>query len=141
MANHINTVFLNRCIATLEKSYNGLLEQDESIDENAYDIYRNSVVKAFEMTIEQSAKLLRKVLKPYFASSQAVYKLTYKELFKYALQHGLLEQDLVQRWFIYRDNRNDTAHNYGEYFANETLHFMEQFIKDAKVLARAIEQS
>jgi len=27
----------------------------------------------------------------------------------------------VERWFAYRDNRNDTAHDYGEGFANETL--------------------
>ena len=31
--------------------------------------------------------------------------------------HGLMETDAVERWLAYRDNRNDTAHDYGEDFA------------------------
>ena len=138
MENTISTEFLTRCILVLEKSYEELKKQDEAKDPVRFDIYRNSVIKAFEMTIEQSGKLLRKKLKPYFSSSKEVYQLTYKQLFKSALQHGLLEEDLVQRWFAYRDNRNDTAHDYGEYFAVQTLGLIEQFIADAKVLCDVI---
>ena len=46
----INTEYLQKCIATLKKSYEMLLQtQDGTID---YELYRNSLVKGFEMTVE-----------------------------------------------------------------------------------------
>ena len=38
----------------------------------------------------------------------------------------------------YPDNRNDTAHDYGEGFAETTIGLLEQFIPDARELARII---
>jgi hypothetical protein len=40
----------------------------------------------------------------------------------------------VQRWFAYRDNRNDTTHDYGEAFVQETLALMPGFIRDVHAL-------
>ena len=67
---NIDTTYLERCIATLDKAL-GLLKKAEpkNID---YDMYRSACVKEFEIIIEQSGKLLRKVLKPFFHSSKAV---------------------------------------------------------------------
>lgn len=53
--NEINTEYLHKCLATLKKSYE-LLKQSKE-DSIAYEMYKNSLVKGFEMTIEQSAKL------------------------------------------------------------------------------------
>lgn len=39
----------------------------------------------------------------------------------------------------YRDNRNDTAHKYGEDFAETTLELLPDFIADARALAGAVE--
>ena len=66
----IDTIYLERCVNTLEKAF-GLLEnaQPEDIE---FDMYRSACIKEFEIIIEQSGKLLKKVLKPYFASSKAV---------------------------------------------------------------------
>lgn len=64
----ISTELLQRYILTLEKSYSMLQQvQEGTID---YELYRNSLVKGFEMTLEQSGKLLKKVLNPYFASKK-----------------------------------------------------------------------
>ena len=41
----------------------------------------------------------------------------------------------------YRDNRNNTAHNYGRAFAEETLTFIEDFIRDSKNLKETIEKN
>lgn len=126
---NISVEYLERCIETLEKSYKLLLTaQEGSID---YEMYRNSLVKGFELTLEQSGKLLRKKITPYFATKKAVDQLNFKDLFRYALKHGLLTEDEVQRWFKYRDNRNNTAHDYGIGFAGETLSLIDDFIKDA----------
>lgn len=51
----INTEYLEKNITVLEKSYEMLQQATEgTID---YELYRNSFVKGFEMTLEQSGKL------------------------------------------------------------------------------------
>ena len=135
----INTEYLDKCIRTLEQSYKLLktVEQD-SID---YEMYRNSLVKGFEMTIEQSGKLLRKRLAPYFSSKRELDRVTYKDLYRHALKYSLLESGEVERWFKYRDNRNTTAHDYGQEFAEETLTLIDPFIKDAYRLKEIIDNA
>ena len=124
----INTEYLERCIETLEKSYELIKKSEEgSID---YEIYRNALVKGFEITLEQSGKLLRKRLAPFFASKKAVDTLVFKDLFRHALKHSLLNEDEVNRRMKYRDNRNNTAHDYGKAFAEETLSLMDNFLQD-----------
>jgi hypothetical protein len=53
----------------------------------------------------------------------------------------LLSIDEVERWLQYRDNRNSTSHDYGEYLANETLVLIEQFIKDTNRLIEVIDDN
>ena len=102
-------------------------------------MYRNSLVKSFEMTLEQSGKLLRKKITPYFATKKAVNALTFKDLFRHAAAYNLLTENDVTRWFKYRDNRNNTAHDYGQKFAQETLNLIEGFLEDVKKLKEIIE--
>ena len=133
----INTEYLEKCIETLEKSYSLIKTVEEnSID---YEMYRNSLVKGFEMTLEQSGKLLRKRLEPYFASKKSVDALTFKDLFRNANKFGLLSTEEVERWFEYRDNRNNTAYDYGQAFAEETLKIMDNFLKDVNRLKEIIK--
>lgn len=54
----INTEYLEQDIAVLLKSYSLIKTVEEGSIE--YEMYRNSLVKVFEMTLEQSSKLLRK---------------------------------------------------------------------------------
>lgn len=121
---------MEKSINILEKSYELLLSsQKPSIE---YEIYRNSTIRCFEITLEQIGKLLRKKIKAYFSSAKDVDRLNYKDVFRHALKHGLLNNETVERWFKYRDNRNDTAHDYGESFAEETVVLLKDFISDAK---------
>lgn len=133
----LNTEFLERGIETLKKAYECLKSADEgSID---YEMYRNSLVKSFEMTLEQSGKLLKKKLIPYFSSRKAVDMLTFKDIFRHASKHSLITEDEAERWFKYRDNRNNTAHDYGRAFAEETLSLIDDFLKDASRLKEVID--
>lgn len=133
----INTEYLEKCIETLEKSYSLIKTAEEnSID---YEMYRNSLVKGFEMTLEQSGKLLRKRLEPYFSSKRSVDSLTFKDLFRNANKFSLLSEDEVIRWFEYRDNRNNTAHDYGQAFADETIKLIDNFLSDVKHLKEIIK--
>jgi hypothetical protein len=134
----LNTDHLLQCIKTLESSLKLLGAADQ--DSVEYEVFRNATVKGFELTLETSGKLLRKALKTYIANPRAVDELVYKDLFRHAAKHGLLEPTVVERWFLYRDNRNDTAHDYGIGFANTTLALLPQFIKDAQALQQALER-
>jgi len=126
----LSTDHLQRCIRTLESSL-GLLHEaaPDSID---YEVFRNAVVKGFELVLEVSGKLLRKALKAYGGSPKTVDELFYKDVLRHAGKHGLLDPNEIERWFVYRDNRNNTAHDYGEGFARLTLALMPAFLEDAR---------
>ena len=135
----INTDFLVRCINTLESAFEHLQQRQPS--DELYDIFRAASVKEFEIVLEQSGKLLTKRLRPYFASNRQADKLTFKNVFRHAVKHDLITVDACERWLTYRDNRNDTAHDYGEQFAETTLKLLPSFINDARDLARIIAES
>lgn len=134
----LNTDHFARCITTLESSLVLLNGADpRSID---YEIFRNAVVKGFELTLETAGKLLRKALKAYTGKPRDVDRLTFKDLLRHAVRHDLLSVDAVERWFGYRDNRNSTAHDYGVGFAEETLTLLPGFIADARVLEAVLRE-
>ena len=137
---NIDTTFLRRCIASLDRAVEGI-ERHEVDDDVMYDIYRAACVKEFELVLEQSGKLLRKRLAAWFASNRQADRLHFKDLFRNAARHDLIAPDAVERWLRYRDNRNDRAHDYGEDFAEATLRLLPDFIKDAKALAGMIERT
>ncbi len=134
----IDTTFLRRCIGTLETAF-GEIDNQRATDDFMYDIYRAACVKEFELVLEQSGKLLRKRLAAFFASNRQADRLAFKDLFRHAARHGLIEAVAAERWFSYRDNRNDTAHDYGAGFAEATLKLLPDFIADARALADMIE--
>jgi len=135
---NIDTTHYERCISTLERAHGLLLKTNpENID---YDMYRSACVKEFEIILEQSGKLLRKILKPFFHSSQEVDKLYFKDIFRQAVLRSIMTDESCERWLQYRDNRNTTAHDYGVDFAEGTLTLLPQFIADAKDLAIAISR-
>ena len=137
---NIDTTFLRRCIESLERAVEGI-ERHEVDDEVMYDIYRAACVKEFELVLGQSGKLLGKRLAAWFASNRQADRLHFKDLFRNAARHDLIAPDAVERWLRYRDNRNYTAHDYGEDFAEATLRLLPDFIKDAKALAGMIERT
>ncbi len=137
--NELDTTYIKRCNLALQRAFEYLAKYDE--DEIEYEMYRSAVIKEFELVLEQSGKLLKKLLKPYFHTNKAVDKLNFKDIFREAGLHGLLTIDEVERWLQYRDNRNSTSHDYGEYLANETLVLILQFIKDTNRLIEVIDDN
>ncbi len=97
-----DTVFLRRCIQTLELALDTIGKQKEA-DADLYDICRAACVKEFELVLEQSGKLLRKRIAAYFSSNRQADLLAFKDLFRYAAKHGLIEPEVVERWLYYRE--------------------------------------
>ncbi len=134
---YLNTDHLKRCIQTLESSLR-LYQRAEagSIDQ---EIFRNAIIKGYELAQETAFKLIKKALKEYGHGSKTINANPVKEVLRMAAIHDLMTVDEVERWFRYRDNRNDTAHDYGEAFALETLVLLPAFLDDIQTLARQLD--
>lgn len=134
----LNVEHLRRTADTLEQAILRLAEVDSA--DVLYDLYRNVAIKSFELSLETTGKLLRKALKLYGGSPREVDKLVFNDVLRHSGKHGLLDITGVERWINYRANRNSTAHDYGEGFANETLKILPDFLKDVRELALAIQE-
>ena len=134
----INTEYLERCVTRLELALEQLRQHETG--EFIYEIFRSACVKEFEIIVEQCGSLLRRRLRPFFSSNRQADSLTYKDVFRYAAKHSLVSLQQCERWFSYRDHRNDTAHLYGEDFAETTLPLLPQFVDDARDLAGVISE-
>ena len=133
----IDTGFLRRCILALEVAFNEVKSYGES--DILHDLYRDTCVKEFELVLEQSGKLLRKRLAAFFASNRQADQLYFKDLFRHAAKHQLIDVETAERWLVYRECQNDSANRYGEHFAESVLELLPDFIADAKLLADSIE--
>jgi len=127
-----NTDHLKRCIGTLESSLSFYRKAEpDSIDQ---EVFRNAIIKGYELTQETAFKLIKRALKDFGHGGKKLDATPVKELLRLAATHGLMSIEEVERWFAYRDNRNNTAHDYGVGFAKETLALLPGFIADAKTL-------
>lgn len=133
----ITTERIRRCLLTLGTVWHGLqaYEAGEALDE----IYRAACVKEFELVLEQSGRLLKRRFRPYFASNRQADQLTFNDIFRHAAKHCLISAGACERWLEYRAIRNETAHEYGEHFAERTLQVMPRFLADAEELVAVIE--
>lgn len=90
--------------------------------------------RAFEerQAIQQKVcfKLLRRRLRDFGQVARGLDATPIKDLLRVGAQRGLLPLDEVERWFGYCNNRIDTAHDYGDGFAQETLLLIPDFIRD-----------
>lgn len=134
----LNTEHFDNTLRALESAvslYKRAQAANEPIDQ---EVFRMAIVKGFELAQEVAFKLLRRRLRDYGYGNRALQATPVKELLRLAAQHGLMSLPEVERWFAYRDNRNDTAHDYGEAFANETLALLGPFIEDARALSQRL---
>lgn len=134
----LNTDYLNQSLAVLEGALALLQKQEPGTV--GYNIYRSACVKEFELIAEQSVSLLRKRIRPYFASNREVEELFFISVFRHAARHSLISDDQVERWILYRQCRNNSAHNYNQRYANDVLAILPAFIDDAKTLSRILGQ-
>lgn len=115
------------------------LQQTPTDDRVLYDLFRNAAIKSFELSLETTGKLLRKVLKLYTGNPKSVDQLIFNDLFRHAAKHGLLHEKEVERWLAYRANRNTTAHDYGEVFAEQTLAMLPEYLTDLRQLTARMQ--
>lgn len=135
----LNVEHLLRTAATLEQALLAL-GRTPLADEVMYDLYRNAAIKSFELSLETAGKLLRKALKLFGGNPRSVDSLVFNDVLRHNGKHGVLEQAAVQRWLTYRANRNNTAHDYGVGFANNTLVLLPSYLPDVRALAVKLQE-
>jgi Nucleotidyltransferase substrate binding protein like. len=135
----LNVEHLLRMAATLEQALLAL-ENTAPADEVMFDLYRNAAIKSFELSLETSGKLLRKALKAYGGAPRSVDALVFNDVLRHAGKHSILDETAVSRWLAYRANRNSTAHDYGEGFANDTLKLLPGYLQDVRALAIKLQE-
>lgn len=135
----LQVTHLEKSLHTLAVALERLREAPPQSDN--YDVFRNAVVKGFELSLETSGKLLRRALKAYEGDPKTIDSLVFKDIIRHGAKHSLIEAGAVERWFAYRDNRNSTAHDYGAAFAEHTLRLLDDFVRDAKALSAALQSA
>ncbi len=134
----LNVEHLLRTANTLEQALIAIGNHGKR-DDVMFDLYRNAAIKSFELSLETAGKLLRKALKAYGGSPREVDKLVFNDVLRHAGQHSLLDSPAVERWLAYRANRNNTAHDYGDGFINETLKLLPDHLQDVRQLAPSLQ--
>ena len=136
----LNVDHLNRTVATLAQALTAIEQHRATPDDVMFDLYRNAAIKSFELSLETAGKLLRKALKAFEASPRTVDAWVFNDVLRHAGKHGLLSSAEVERWLAYRANRNNTAHDYGEGFANDTLKLLPTYLADVRHLAVQLQK-
>ena len=135
---YLNINQLRRCVKTLDSSL--VFYQQAESDSIEQEVFRNAIIKGYELTQETAFKLLKKALKAYGHGGKKLEATPIKDILRLAAVHDLLTLPEVERWFSYPDNRNNTAHDYGEQFANDTLTLIPAFLQDIATLADVLER-
>ena len=136
----LNVNHMSRQAAVLEQALLAIEQHPASPDNVLFDLYRNAAIKSFELSLETAGKLLRKALKAFEASPRHVDAWVFNDVLRQAGKHGLLSSAEVERWLAYRANRNNTAHDYGEGFANDTLQLLPTYLQDVRQLSRQLQR-
>jgi nucleotidyltransferase substrate binding protein (TIGR01987 family) len=135
---YLNINQLRRCMKTLDSSL--VFYQAAESDSIEQEVFRNAIIKGYELTQETAFKLLKKALKAFGHGGKKLEATPVKDILRLAAVHDLLTLTEVERWFAYRENRNNTAHDYGEQFANDTLTLIPAFLQDIATLADVLER-
>ena len=136
----LNVEHLLRTADTLEQALLAI-ERHTSRNDVLFDLYRNAAIKSFDLSLETAGKLLRKALKGYSGSPREVDKWVFNDVLRHAGKHGLMNAAEVERWLAYQTNRNNTAHDYGEGFASDTLKLLPAYLQDVRALAPEIQKA
>jgi len=138
MTTPINTDHLQNTLRALETAYSMYQRAVEEQEPTTQEVLRMAIIKGFELAQEVSFRLIRRRLRDFGYGIRRLEATPVRELLRLDAQHYLLSIPEVERWFTYRDNRNSTAHDYGDAFVQQTLTLLPDFIRDAYALAERL---
>lgn len=98
---------------------------------------RDACIQRFEYSYELAWKMLKRRLEMDVPSPQEVDAMSYRTLIRVGAEMGFIND--VSAWFLYRDQRNKTAHTYNEDTAREVYAVIPRFVIHAKHLLHRLE--
>ena len=129
---------LHKAVESLEKA---LRVADDGVfmsqlnDEQKQTV-RAGVIQNFEFTYELCWKFMQRWLQVNLGSAY-VAGVSRRQLFRLSAEHRLIGD--VDRWMVYHDARNETAHTYDENTAEDVFETAQKFLADARGLLEALE--
>ena len=123
---------LNKAINSMERAMNR--SQRTPDDEEL----RDAVIQRFEYTYELCWKMLKRQLEEESPHPSAVDALSFRDLLREGAEKGMIR--CVEDWFIYREQRNITAHTYDENKAISVYNTALNFLPDARDLLNKLEK-
>ena len=128
-------------ITNLENAYNTLSECYKDYGDNQDSVFlqyiADSCVKRFEYTLETAWKLMKKLLIKKYGKTDS--ELTMNNIFRFMQGYGYTED--WERWKIYYEKRNNTAHEYSIEKSRKLIELIPEFIKDAEFLISKLKES
>ena len=131
----IDTSFVESRLHIMDAAMEQL--QGGNPDKAIRSISQDVCAREFERILEQSGKLVRKRLAQYFASNRKADTLTFRDCFRHATKHGIIDCATCERWLEYRDHIDQMDSN--ETIPDNTLQLLSQFSADARTLAATIK--
>ena len=133
----MDTTFLRSRLDRLRACLDTL---DDSEDATTLCLAGEVGAEYFEVALEQSGKLLRKSLRPWFASNRQADRLTFRNIFRHAAKHGLIDTDAGERWLGYRDAVDSLVDRDNDNrFHAAAVDLLRAFLTDARALADTID--
>ena len=132
---HIDTSFMESRLRIMDTAMEQM--QDSTLGESICGLVQDVCTMEFERVLEQSGKLLRKRLAEYFASNRKADALTFRDCFRHAAKHGIIDCAACERWLQYRDNIPHPTQSTA--LSDKTLRLLAQFSTDAHALAAIIK--
>ena len=108
-----------------------------SIDPSDLEL-RDACIQRFEYTYELSIKLIKRYIEFAMPLPENVDQLNYRDLLRIAFELGLI--DPVERWFEYREARNQTSHAYDESKAKLVYAILPDFVVKVQFLLSQLEE-
>lgn len=123
---------LKKAIASLDRAIKR--SRADSSDEEL----RDATIQRFEYTYELSWKMLKRTLEKVSPTPFAIDQMSFKEMIRTTAEQGLLSN--VEKWFTYRELRNQTSHGYDQVKAQEVYKEILYFYEDAVELLNRLEK-
>ena len=102
-------------------------------DRPEYDAFLAAVIKGFEFAYGQAINAIRRYVADYVLSPGQVGQMLLPDIIRMAAKNGLIGPP--ERWFDFRDWRNETAH---EYFDDESAEKIASAVSEFHVAVAQI---
>ncbi len=138
----IDTTFLRTRLDRLDACLDALDDADDADDGLPRRLAGEVCAEYFEVALEQSGKLFRKSLRRWFASNRQADRLTFREVFRRAAKHGLIDIEAAERWLGYRDAVDGLVDRENDdRFDAAAIDLLRAFLADARALVDTIDDA